>query len=123
LPAPGISRTPSVSRALRGQTERLPDVIRERVLEYVAEGRAEGTSWNALSKAVGLSAKTLQRWQANGLNGVAPNGTRALVPVTVDTERTVFALEAVRVVLHSPKGWRIEGLDVDEAIEVLRALG
>ena len=104
----------------RGQTERLPAVIRQRVLGYVAEGRAEGASWHALASAVGLSATTLQRWEANGLEA---GRARSLVPVTVDTEGVVFAKAAVRLVLHSPKGWRIEGLGVGEAIDVLRELG
>jgi transposase len=103
----------------RGNTERLPAMIRERVLGYVVEGRAEGASWHALAEAVGLSATTLQRWQANGLE---PSRDRALVAVTVDTDPVVFAA-GVRVVLHSPKGWRIEGLGVGEAIDVLRELG
>jgi hypothetical protein len=104
---------------VRGRTERLPAVIRERVLGCVGEGRAEGASWHALAEAVGLSATTLQRWEANRLE---PSAARALVPVTLDAAPAVFAKTGVSVVLHSPTGWCVEGLEVSDAITVLRAL-
>ena len=104
----------------RGRTERLPAVIREQVLGYVAAGRAEGASWDALAEAVGLSATTLQRWEANRLEPVRDG---ALVPVTVDSDPVVLAQVGAAVVLHSPGGWRVEGLGVGEAIDILREVG
>lgn len=103
----------------RGRTERLPGLIRERVLRCVATGRAQGASWHAVGEAVGLSATTLQRWQACVL---APMPTRALVPVRVEADGSVVEGRESSIVLHSPRGWRVEGLAVSSAIDILRAL-
>jgi hypothetical protein len=105
----------------RGRTERLPDVVRARVVAYVARRRAEGASWNSLGQAVGLSATTLQRWQAKAQDSKA---ARVLVPVSVEGNRAaVVATASSAVVLHSPTGWRVEGLEVGDAIVILRELG
>jgi len=66
--------------------------------------------------ALGLPARSLTRW----LQQSAPPVLR---PVTVRPEPVSLAAPGAGPVLVTPQGLRIEGLDLDTLIAVLRVLG
>ena len=72
----------------------------------------QGASVHRVAGALGLPARTLTRW----LQQSAPPVLR---PVTVRPD----PMPAVGPVLVTPQGLRIEGLDLDALIAVLRLLG
>jgi transposase-like protein len=87
--------------------------LRERIIAYAADRHAEGVSWESIAAELGMSTETLRGWRT------ADDGSsRAMVPVRVVPDAEVIS---VRVV--SPGGHRIEGLTLDDAVYVLRALG
>jgi hypothetical protein len=86
--------------------------LRERVRRWAALRREQGQSWTAIASELGLGLDTLRRWCA-----VSPS--TALVAVTVIADGSSERL----VSIASPMGFRIEGLSLAEASELLRALG
>jgi len=94
----------------RGRTTRIPDAVRAPVLAYTRRQRAAGHSWARIAHAVGLSVGSLKNWSR------LPAPARTLVPVAV-------AMPAATLVVVSPGGYRVEGLDLPTASALLRALG
>lgn len=102
------------------RNERIPEPIRTSVRRYASRGRARGASWRELSTALGVSVGTLQRLTAEE-RGRPSDGGR-MVAVSLQPE-PVRGKEAARgLVLVTARGMRLEGLDLAEAAELLRAL-
>jgi hypothetical protein len=94
--------------------KRYPSDVKSRVIEVALSRRREGASWQRIADDVGILFETLRRWC------LAAEGkpARRLVPVRIVSdsgERTVSVTSAA--------GHRIDGLTLQEAIAVLRALG
>ncbi len=103
----------------RGAKKRFPDGIREMAVAYVHRGRQAGWSWRRLSEACGLSSESLRRWTAEA--AVQPSAL-ALVPVSVVPEPAVAQDVDRGLVLVSPRGYRLEGLSLPGAAQLLSAL-
>lgn len=101
-----------IGRLDRGRGRRYPAVLRERITAYAKSRRDDGEGWATISDELSVPWETLRRWS------LGAKRSSAMVPVEVIAP-TVVA-EGVAVV--SPTGWRLEGLDVREAVAVLRAL-
>ena len=95
----------------RGRTERVPDAVRGKVVEYARAERACGKSWKTIAREVGLSASGLQRWFQEA---------RPLTRVRIVPDREP---NAPKVSLISPHGYRIEGATLVEALRALERLG
>lgn len=102
-----------IGRLERGRGRRYPTELRERIGAYAISRRAEGATWATISDELEVPWETLRRWS------VGTRSAAAMVPVEV-VSSSVVAEPVVAVV--SPTGWRLEGLDVREAVAVLRAL-
>jgi hypothetical protein len=103
----------------RGPTQRLPEAIRRRVLTVVGRGRQAGVSWHQLAAGVSLSASTLHRWQATASDR---HREPVVVPVTIQAAPSAPRPPVSALVLVTASGHRLEGLQVAEAVTVLRAL-
>ena len=97
-------------RVSRGRGRRVPAALKERATTYARRRREGGASFAELAKETGLSQETLRRW-------CLKTPRTALVPVRVVSDAACGS-----VVVVSPNGYRLEGLDVGEAVAVLRAL-
>ena len=91
-----------------GTQRRYPARLRREIEAAAARLRSEGVSWADASARLGVSTETLRSWLSQ---------STALVPVEVAAETEV---ESIAVVL--PNGLRLEGLDVEAAVAVVRAL-
>lgn len=100
----------------RARYQHFPKEIRQRVCEFAEAARASGMSWQRIGDALALRAKTLQRWKKG--RGDRRGGVR-LLPVTV--RRPGAGCGAM--VLALPNGVRLEGVGIEEALQLLRALG
>jgi len=109
-----VARAAIAALGRRGRTSRIPDAVRAEVLAYARRQRAAGRSWRRIAHAVGVSAGSLE----NGSR--TPPPARMLVPVAVTAPAGGLAAPLVVV---SPGGYRVEGLDVATASALLRALG
>ena len=100
----------------RGKTSRVPTTVREIVLEYASEQRANGVNWREIATAVGLSSTVIKRWA-----GAEKRPSRKLVPVAVRQEHAPNGNRALALV--TPSGIRVEGLTVGDAAEILSIIG
>lgn len=97
-----------------GRGKRYPRPLLEKMLSYTVARRRQGATLLAVGGEIGMNWKTLARWV--GQRKAAPRFER--VQVAVPT-----AAPASAVVVHGPRGLRIEGLDVGGVAELVRRLG
>jgi hypothetical protein len=96
-----------------GKRWRTPPGLRDEIAVWARKQRAEGEVVGSIAAAIGLSETTLAKWLAGG-------GPGELRPV-----RVTAAVAGVRhsgLVVVTPDGYRLEGLSVDDAVDVLRRL-
>lgn len=95
---------------------RYPVAFRAAVAGLTRTQLDQGASMNRVAGALGVPARSLTRW----LQQSAPPLLR---PVTVRPEPAPPTAPGAGPVLFTPQGLRIEGLDRDTLIAVLRVLG
>ncbi len=98
----------------RGRTQRIPVEVREVVVEFARRERHRGRSWADIADRIGVSTSALIRWA----QGRRPK-QRKVVPVAV---REHVAADAAPVVLVTPGGYRIEGVSVEQTVDLMRRL-
>lgn len=91
---------------------RCPANLRNEVVSYVASRRDSGSSVMEIAADLGVSDSTLTRWMTAEKN---KKGSMSAVRV----KETAMSSG---VVLVTPRGYRIEGLDVASAAHLLRSL-
>ena len=99
----------------RGRTQRIPDEVRQAVMAYARRERSRGRRWSEIAAAVGLSTSVLGRWSRG------QRWARSRVVRVAVSGQSVDAQAAL--VLVTPAGYRLEGLDAAKALDLLRALG
>jgi transposase-like protein len=97
-----------------GRGKRYPRELKARIIEHARARRGEGVSWARIAQELGLAFETIRRWCV----AVEAKPSRSMVPVRVVAEADERAVSVV-----SPAGHRIEGLTLQQAVAVLRALG
>jgi hypothetical protein len=90
------------------------------VQAYVSEARSSGATWAVIAAQVGLSLNSLRRWEAQAAPAAARTVRARLRPVALVAEKVSAA--AGRLTLTTVQGDRLEGLSLDEASKLLRAL-
>ena len=98
------------------RTAALSAELRDAVTTYVRREREKGATFEAVAASIGLSMNTLAR---AARDGGARSAGPALVPVRMKIE------EAGRrgPMVVTPSGYRVEGLSVSQAAELLRMVG
>ena len=97
----------------RGRGCAYPERLRKRVIAYVEARLTDGAATRLAGDELGMDWRTLLRW--------APCATSAGFEQVVVREDTAAA--ATRLVVHTPGGLRIEGLDLAALAELVRKLG
>jgi transposase-like protein len=103
-----------LDRHHKGRGKRYPGELRERASAYCRERRLAGRSYKAIASELGLCLETVRRWC---LAATDTRRSSALVPVEV------VSGPVAPITIVSPSGFRLEGLELDEAVAALRALG
>ena len=109
-----MARREEIVRALgkleaRGQGRAYPVELREKIIAYVRERRADGGGLKAIGDELGVAWRTLAHW------GSSTNGAFRRVEVATPPLPATFTV-------HGPRGVRVDGLDLDELAELLRRL-
>lgn len=94
---------------------RLPRELRQRCERYAAERAAAGVSKQAIASELGVSAMSVQRW-------VRVPTASAMVPVRV-VAPSAPPPAGRRVIVVTPSGLRIEGLDLDGVCTLVARVG
>lgn len=100
----------------RGPGRRYPAELRTEALEIAAARRKTGASTRAVAKELGIPEVTLKRW-AESAGDLRCEGRAPFHEVTVRGD------PPPRPVLVLPNGARVEGLDIDGVVELIRRLG
>ncbi len=98
----------------RGRGRQYPARLRARITAWARDEVARGASVSAAAAAVALHPHTLTTWLAP-----TPSAT-AMVPVEVIASPVVGA--APPVTLVSPSGYRLEGLPLEDAVQLFARL-
>ena len=93
---------------------RTPSGLRQEIVAWASKQRLEGQSTDAIAESIGLSSSALHRW-------LSPKaGPGELRRVRVGSQESRSPSDSLAVV--TPSGHRLEGLSVDQAVDVLRRL-
>src|SRR2546426_8986218 len=100
-----------------GPATRYPKQLRRQALAYASRRRAAGHSLKSIARGLGLRPQLLFYWQKKASSNRL---RRVKIAPVQDTRAT--PVETGPVVLVTPRGLRVEGLDVNRLAELLRAL-
>jgi hypothetical protein len=100
----------------RRRGRRVPDALSRAIVEHAAAGHEAGIAWAEMARGVGITVWTLIQWRR-----AYPKSQRAaFLPVAVvEPPRRPQA----SLIVHGPAGLRIEGLEFDGVVELIRRLG
>lgn len=97
-----------------GRGKRYPRPLLEKMLSYTVARRRQGATLLAVGGELGMNWKTLARW-------VGERKAARFERVQVAAPAAVAATPSL--IVHGPRGLRIEGLDVGGVAELVRRLG
>lgn len=103
-----------IVRCGTAHARRYPPGLKEQILTFIDHAKSAGMAVHESCRRLGISPKHLSNWRAS----IRAEQTQALVAVRVVDE------DAPRqhVVFVAPSGFRVEGITVMQAIELMRAL-
>ena len=91
-----------------------PSALRRAVLEYAESAHAQGRTWDASAKELGIHPGTLTKWRSRS----QPKGQAQLLPVVVAEPEPAAATGAVLEFGDA----RVAGLALPELVSLLKAL-
>ena len=100
----------------RGRGRAYPKGLLEKLLSYTVARRRQGASIVEVAAEVGINFRTLARW-------LGARKTERFGRVEVVAAPVRAAAAAVAIVVHGPRGLRIEGLDLAAVAELVRRVG
>lgn len=95
-----------------GARWRTPQVLRDEIAAWARKLRAEGHRLGSIAAAIGLSESALGRWLSSGGGGGELRRVRVVEGGPAPG----------RLVVVTPAGYRLEGLSLSQAVDVLRRL-
>ena len=104
----------------RGRTFRYPEAFQDRVVAWAHAQREQGTTQAEISRQVDVPWETIRRWSDLRADQGSQTESTSLVPVQIAGVAQPQA--GMGLVLVSPDGWRLEGLDTEQAVEVFGRL-
>ena len=111
----------------RGGSGPFPEALRAFAVRYLAYAQEKGETVREVTKKLGVSEPTLQAWRRGQTPGSKARraGERSvpLVPVVVQPGKAEASVQSpASLTVVSPQGWRVEGLGVESAADLLRRL-
>jgi transposase len=103
----------------RGAGRPYPAALRREVVAYVKARRDQGIGLVAAAREIGVSAFSVTRWRSAQRSG--PESTFRKVVVTESCADAVI-LETMGIVVHGPRGLRLEGLPLQAVAELWQRL-
>ena len=109
----------------KSQKRRYPRQVREAVQSYVRERVAAGARIKEVCGELEVPWGTVRRW----VQGTEPQasevgvGAVAFRPVVIARRRCAASISAASLSLSSPRGYRAEGLGLEQLLYLLRELG
>nr|BDT31829.1 transposase [Myxococcus sp. MH1] len=98
-----------------------PEALRAFAVRYAEHTVASGGTMTDAGKKLGVSGPTLYEWRKGRSRPKPAEKSAALVPVRVSA-RLATQAGVQQVALVTPGGWRVEGLSVESAAQLLEKL-
>lgn len=117
----------ALKRAI-GALRPMSDDVRARAQSYTRARRRDGASQQTIARELGISQITVSRWlrgrdEARVVDlAASANSPAALMPVQIVDRRDV-PTPGGSLVVTTPSGLRIEGLDIDALCNLVGRLG
>jgi hypothetical protein len=105
---------------LRGRGRPIAAGARDAAVAYVRRRREEGASQEGIAREIGVSQCTVSRWLGEPTPGSMKPG---FVPIEVASGIEPRGIEPRGIVVTTPRGLVIEGLDVDALCSVIARIG
>jgi hypothetical protein len=105
-----------------------PEPLRAFAVRYLAQALEKGETLKSVVERLGVSEPTLQAWRRGQTPGSKKTRssepkTQPLLPVVVHSPKPHAASPVVTTLaVVSPQGWRVEGLGLEDAAQLLRRL-
>jgi len=105
-----------------------PEPLRAFAVRYLAQAQEKGETLKSVVERLGVSEPTLQAWRRGQTPGSKKTRsseprTQPLLPVVVRPPKAHAASPvATTFAVVSPEGWRVEGLGLEEAAQLMRRL-
>jgi len=99
----------------RGRGRAYPKGLLEKLLSYTVARRRQGAKLVEVAAELGMRNQALSRWL--GEKRAAKRFDR------VEVVAAPAAIAATTIVVHAPRGLRIEGLDIAAVAELVRRVG
>lgn len=106
-----------------GDSMRYPADLRRIIVDYTRQRVDAGVSVYRVGHEIGMRKVTLRRWLEAAAQDDTEDGSSALVPVRVgSTPGALVTRPLGQRTVTSPTGWRVDGLDIDEVVTLLREM-
>jgi hypothetical protein len=105
-----------------------PEPLRAFAVRYLAQALEKGETLKSVVERLGVSEPTLQAWRRGQTPGSKKTRSsepkrEPLLPVVVHPPQPHAASPvATTLAVVSPQGWRVEGLGLEDAAQLLRRL-
>lgn len=120
---------PTVAAALRAElarkrpraiTQGYPRELRSRAGAWLLEQHSAGRTWKSLADQIGISSSAANIWARAAAE--SPAATPSFLPVVVSSNAERIDVATGSAILHTPSGYRVSGLDLDDLLTMLRDL-
>lgn len=117
-----------VSAQIKGPGRKYPPELRDKLIATIGMLRQGGWSYQAIGDALGLSPSAargfMRKSRSKATRSVRPVEVKSVGPEPEPVARTraPAAERRSRLCVISPKGWRVEGLDVEQVTHLLSRL-
>ena len=119
----GLRRQLSEIRSRKSTRRRYPKQLREAVQAYICERHSQGVRLGDVCRELELALGTASRW----LRGPAEEAPKAVAgifrAVVLAPVRSRGTMTSGALSLSSPRGYRAEGLGLEQLLFLLRELG
>ena len=107
----------------RSPSRRFPEELKQRVAQWARGELERGVGASALAEQVGVPWESISRWLGPRNAGASGEPKLRAVRVVGSGPAVRSAAEPRGLVLKSPHGFSVEGMDVPTLVEMLRLLG
>ncbi len=109
------------ARSCRRGRNRYSQTLRLRILDYVARARAQEQRLAVIAAKLGIGWQTIEYWRRRDNSDAADR--RSCAQRFLQIQVTEEVSKRQQIVVHGPRGTRIEGLSLEQVGELLRSLG